>query len=665
MATTTASTTDVAALPVHPAATVMAPTSAERRVGWLMAGTGLVLFLLMMLLGITMRVSQADVFGEMDAWYYRLLTLHGAGMIVASLLVTMGAMWFVMRPIVELSVARMLWAYAGIVVGALLVLVAAIIGGFATGWTFLSPLPFHPLGQWAPWATATFFIGMLLVGAGFFLYCIELFTATTNHYGGLTKALGIPYLFGRTEEAPPPHALAATVVALDGMIAAAGGTIIVVALLNKTIDDGVVINALWAKNLTYFYGHTIANLVIYLAAGAVYVLLPRYAGRPWKTTRVLAAGWLVSLVGILTAFSHHLYMDFAQPQWAQYFSMGVSSAAAIPVGVVTIFTGMMLIWGSRFRWTLASTLLYFGFLGWAVGGIGAVLDSLIPVNFSLHNTLWVPAHFHTYLLTGAMLWGMAFAAHLAEQAAGRTASRRVIVAVPALYITGGYLLTGSWYAAGALGVPRRYAVHPPGTQAYDVVGSIGALLVLAGFLVFAGAVIRLALEARGAQAETRAQEAPAPRQVLVPPVTRNAGFAVVAGLIVVCLISLLPGAVNLAERSPEAHHLDHAAQFLLGALVTLGLGSRRALMRPTQAGVTWWALATVIIAPAVMLLLMTPGIYNPLENRDFLHLLFHWGIIILGLATGWACVRFGRVSGMAIFVLSVAMGAAFAGGVGG
>jgi hypothetical protein len=128
---------------------------------------------------------------------------------------------------------------------------------------------------------------------------------------------------------------------------------------------------------------------------------------------------------------------------------------------------------------------------------------------------------------------------------------------------------------------------------------------------------------------------------------------------------MLPGAVDLAERSAEAHHLDHTAQFLLGGLVMLGVGSRRALTRPTQAGVTWWALAAVVVAPAAMLLLMTPGIYNPLEDNDGLHLLFHWGIIVLGMVTGWACVRFGRVSGMAIFVLSVAMGAAFAGGVGG
>ena len=105
-----------------PAAAVPAPTSEERRIGALMGGTGLALFLVMMLLGITMRSTQAKLVGVSDPWFYRLMTLHGAGMLVAMLLVMMGGMWFVLRPHVQLSVRRLLWAYGLIVVGAVLVL---------------------------------------------------------------------------------------------------------------------------------------------------------------------------------------------------------------------------------------------------------------------------------------------------------------------------------------------------------------------------------------------------------------------------------------------------------------------------------------------------------------------------------------------------------------
>lgn len=640
------------------------PTVFERRIGWLFAGTGLLLFALMGLAGLAMRLTQADVLGISDAWFYRLMTMHGAGMLVGAMLVMMGALWYVVRPVVDMSASRLMWSYGLIVGGAGLVVVAVAAGGFAAGWTFLTPLPFHAAGQWSSWATATFLAGMVLVGSGFFLYSLDLFMATTNQYGGLSRALGVPYLRGREEEAPPPQVIAAVVVSLEGLMASAAGTTILLALVDRLLDGGVGINALWGKNLTYFFGHTFANLIIYLAAGAIYVLLPRYTGRPWKTTKPIVGAWLATLVFVAVAYSHHLYMDFAQPQWAQYVSMGASSGAAIPVAVVTIYTAVMLIWGSRYRWTLASTLLYIGFAGWAIGGVGAVIDSLIPVNAHLHNTLWVPAHFHTYLMLGVMFWAMAFAAHLAERAAGRSVSRNASIAATTLMTVGGSLLVGAWYASGALGIPRRYAVHPPGTEGYSLVGAAGAAVFAAGFLVYLTCVYRLVVAGRASPAEAPPASRPArSRTVLIPPVWGDAGFALIGALLVIAFVAMLPPAVRAATRAPEWHHLDHAAQFLLGGLAGLGLGSRRALLRRRTDGPPWWTFVVVVAAPAIMLVAMTPGIYTRLEDDDIVHLLYHWAIILLGFATGWACVRFGRVAGLVVFVLSVAMGAAFAGGV--
>src|SRR4029079_12416215 len=156
-------------------------------------------------------------------------------------------------------------------------------------------------------------------------------------YGGLARALGWHYLRGREEKAPPPPAIAATVIAIDGLLSCAVGSTILVGLLGRTYDSGVGLDALVAKNLVYFFGHSIANLVIYLAAGAIYVILPRYAGRPYQTTKVFVAGWTASLVFIATAFSHHLYMDFVQPMWAQVGSLVASYAALLPVAVITIY----------------------------------------------------------------------------------------------------------------------------------------------------------------------------------------------------------------------------------------------------------------------------------------------------------------------------------------
>ncbi len=308
---------------VHPRALELGlaePRLSERRVAWAFAGSGIAVFALMGLAGLAMRLTQAEVLDLSPTWFYRLMTLHGAGMLTGALLAMMGALWFVLRQEVPLGLERMLASLLSILVGAVGVIVATILGGFGTGWTFLSPLPFYPAGQWHTWATVTFLVGLLLVGAGFFVFCLDVLITVTAAFGGLAQALGIPFLRGRDDSPPPPQVIAATVVSLEGALASAAGTTVIVAMIGRTIDSGVTLDALWAKNLIYFFGHSVANLIIYLAAGAIYVLVPRYAGRPWKTTKPIVVGWLFTLLFVTFAYSHHLYMDFVQPGALQIVS---------------------------------------------------------------------------------------------------------------------------------------------------------------------------------------------------------------------------------------------------------------------------------------------------------------------------------------------------------
>ena len=691
---------------VHPRAAedLVAEPAVDRRVAWLVAGTGVALFALMGLLGLAMRLTQADVLGLSPSWFYRFMTLHGAGMLTGALLAMMGALWFVLRQDVPLGVRPMLVSYAAIVLGAVLVVVATLVGGFAPGWTFLWPLPFSSAGEWSTWATVVFLAGMLLVGAGFFVYCANLLQRVTAAYGGLAGALGIPVLRGRPEEAPPPQAIAATVVSISGLVAGAVGTTMLMTLVVRTIDSGVSIDALWAKNLTYFFGHTVANLIIYLGAGVIYVLVPRFAGRPWKATKPIVVGWLATLVLVLTAYSHHLYMDFVQPTALQYVSAVSSFSAALPVAVVTIFTAMMLVWGSRYRWTLASTLLYLGFAGWAIGGTGAVIDSILPVNFRLHNTLWVPGHFHTYLLLGVILWALAFLTHLLEQAAGRPAARWPARLAVGGMLIGGYGLVAVWFVSGALGIPRRYAVHPVGTTGYSLAGSIFTMIFALGLLVLLVECASLALAASARRprlipipvaeptaeeyalrwAEFRARLAggpsapvarqdpepgpPRPRRPLPPPpLMAPAQFAVAAAAAVVALAAFVPAVADPGDADVKIHHLAHAGQFFFGMAVGLILASLpsvlEALGRRRSTGE--WALAAVVVAPAVMLLMMAPRFYESLDADPVVHALYHVGFAALGLLTGAGCACLGRVTGSVVFVASLGMAVLFVPGVGG
>jgi cytochrome c oxidase subunit 1 len=635
----------------------------ERRIGLLFATTGIVIVGLMGVLGLIMRLTQATVIGLPPAWFYRVLTLHGVGMISGTLLAAMGALWYVLHAAVPLRAGRMLTSYGLIVTGVIAALIATLVGGFGAAWTFLPPLPFFPAGQWSVWSECLFFAGNLLVGGGFFVYCFDVLQQAVSRYGGLTRALGWQFLRGREKQAPPAQVIAAVVIAIDGLLAMAAGMAIMLGLIGHTYDSSVAVDPLVAKNLVYFFGHTIANLIIYLAAGSVYVILPRYAGRPYEVTKVFVVGWGVALVLIVTVYSHHLYMDFVQPRWAEIVSAVSSYASALPVAVITIYSMTMLVWGSRYRWTLSSSLLYLGLAGWAIGGTGAVIDSIIPINFRLHNTVWVVAHFHTYLMLSVVVWILAFHAHLLERDSGRTSSATARIATLALLIVGGFGLTGTWFVEGILGIPRRYAVQPAGTSGYSLVGSIFALLFALGVVACLAQAVPLARQAWARRHEVRDARSPAlelpadvPRTV---PLATPAQLAVGLAACVLGLASFFPQLVDASESSIRYHHLDHAGHFFFGVMLGLVLGSLPALSR-RLGDRSSLGLAAVIVAPTVMMLVMVPRIYEPLERHPLEHAAYHLAMAAFGFVSGLGASLLGRVGGRLSAVLSVGMALMFA-----
>jgi cytochrome c oxidase subunit 1 len=152
----------------------------------------------------------------------------------------------------------------------------------------------------------------------------------------------------------------------------------------------------------------------------------------------------------------------------------------------------MLVHRSGMRWSLGSMFLYGGMIGWVVGGIGAVLDATIPANIDLHNTLWVPAHFHTYLLEGVLLFTLGWAFVNLEQRADAVSSLMLRWLVGLGMFGGGALFVFSFYIAGAAGVPRRYAVEPAPGPLWASVATVGAIVFFIGFAICVFEGVRLA-----------------------------------------------------------------------------------------------------------------------------------------------------------------------------
>ena len=455
---------------------------------------GLVL-LIMMLLGLTMRLAQAQWINIQPDFFYVVMTMHGAGMVGIAGLSGAAVMWYFVRRHVPVSTAVFIANLIFFLIGALFILGAGFIGGFGAAWTFLFPLPTHSGSLWSDNAAAAYMVGLLFIGVGFLLLHLDIARGILSVYGELGTALGAKVAFGLSpeDEGPPPAVTASTMVLIVNILGILlGAVVLTISLVNLYIPS-FAFNALVAKNMIYFFGHVFINATIYMSVIAVYEILPIYTHREWKANRAFYMAWVLSTAFVLIVYPHHLLMDFAMPTWVLIIGQVISWLSGLPVLLVTAFGTLTNTYRSGIRWDTAAGLVFVGVAGWAIGVIPAIADGTIEVNSVMHNTQWVPGHFHTYLLLGMVAMFLGFLTYLTPRAKGALAAIGFW-----LYVIGGSVFVLAFLSAGAASVPRRYAAHLPEWLAYDQVGLIGAALAVVGVLIL---VLRFLLSVPSAAKE--------------------------------------------------------------------------------------------------------------------------------------------------------------------
>ena len=449
-------------------------------------GLGGVVLVLLMVFGLCMRIAQGGLLRMEPTLFYEIMTAHGAGMVGTAALTGAGIMWFFLSRHVQLTGAVYWLTLTLFLLGVALILGAIFVGGFAGAWTFLYPLPAHSGGVWETGAAALFLLGLISVGVGFLLFYLETGRAIIERYGNLSRALAWPLLFsGSQDDVPPPTVVAsAAVIIFNGSGIVVGAAVLVISLINL-YAPGFAIDPLLAKNMIYFFGHVFINATIYMAVIAVYEIIPEYTGRPWKTSRIFAAAWSAILLMVLAVYPHHLLQDTVMPGWALAIGQIISYAAGLPVIVVTAFSLLVYLTRSGIRWDLASALLVASVFGWSAGVIPAIVDAIITVNRVMHNTLWVPGHFHFYLLLGEMAMVFGFMAWLTRGSIREGLSGASYLGFVA-YLVGGVGVSVMFLIGGTMSVPRRWAVHLPQWFMQDHVGAAFALISIIGTLVLLG-----------------------------------------------------------------------------------------------------------------------------------------------------------------------------------
>lgn len=452
--------------------------------------TALVLFLMMMVLGLGMRSAQATWLGLPPDWFYRFLSLHGAGMVGTASLVTTSIMWFFLRKYVQLNLWAFITNYVCFIVGVWCIVLAVLAGGYAGLWTILYPLPVSGMGMWSREAGAIFMLGYLSMGLGQLIFYLDAAAGIIRKYGNFSRALGLHWLFGGEIDQNHPKAVVASAgVLIANVLGLLAGMVALVMSLVNVIYPDIKLNPLLIKNLIYWFGHMYPNATIYMGVIAVYELLPRYTGKPFVLTRAFLWAWLATVLYVILVFPHHLLMDFAQPRWLSIMGQLASWVGGFPVFVVTAYGALVNIYRSGIRWNMPARLLVLSMFGWMAGIIPAILDGTIAVNMVMHNTQWVPGHFHFYMLLGVLSMALAFMFHLIGHRHGQVPpdSAGDRGSFP-LYLLGGLIFLFGFLGGGRSSVPRRMAQHLEAWTTSDQIGSVGAALVVLAMLYF---VIRI------------------------------------------------------------------------------------------------------------------------------------------------------------------------------
>ncbi len=246
---------------------------------------------------------------------------------------------------------------------------------------------------------------------------------------------------------------------------------------------------LW-QHLFWIFGHPEVYIQFIPATGVVSMILPVFARQ-----RIVGYTWLVgSLVAIgflsFGLWAHHMFAVGLPPLVLSFFA-AASMAIAIPAGV-QIFAWLATIWSGRPVWK-TPFLFVVGFLViFVIGGITGVMVAAVPFDLQAHDSYFVVAHLHYVLIGGVVFpifagvyyWFPKFTGRMLDERLGRLNFWLLFVGVNTAFFP--------MHIVGLLGMPRRVYTYDAGRgwEVYNLLSTIGVLIIVPGIAVFVWNVIR-------------------------------------------------------------------------------------------------------------------------------------------------------------------------------
>jgi cytochrome c oxidase subunit 1 len=288
---------------------------------------------------------------------------------------------------------------------------------------------------------------------------------------------------------------------------------VIIQLIPWSLGWTPTVNVVLARTLFWFFGHPLVYFWLLPAYVMFYVMLPAVVGGKLYSD---AAGRIAFMLFIVLSAPVGLHHQFADPGIASGYKWlhgGLTFMVALPSFMTAFTVAASLEYAARarggtglFGWWRSLPYLdpdrylfaYFftGLVLFFFGGITGIINASVSMNNVVHNTSWIPAHFHTTVGGPVFLSFLGMTLFLVTQLTGkRLRLPRLNVWVPYLWTGGLFLFSFGLSVSGLLGEPRRtnlgmtYAnpsspLFHPAWEPWSRLGAAGGILMTVAMLCF-------------------------------------------------------------------------------------------------------------------------------------------------------------------------------------
>jgi cytochrome c oxidase subunit 1 len=418
--------------------------------------------------------------------YYQGLTAHG----VANVLIFTFSFSNAFLPLITARAlsrrlsSGLLWgSFSALVLGNILVIWAVVTNRASVLFTSYAPLQAH-------W---TYYLGLALVVVSTWLALVNMLLAVRGwrreHPGERTPLLAYMSLASYLM-----WLLASLPIAVEFLVF----------LLPWSLGLRATIDPLLTRTLFWFTGHAIVYAWLLPAYISWYALIPRQvSGLMISDSYTRIVFILFLLLSIPTGF-HHQYTDPGISTTMKaahgFLTFGVffpslatafSVIAALEIGGRRRGGQGLLGWWWKLPWgdpSVVAQLL--AMLTFVLGGATGLVNASYTMNQVIHNTAWIPGHFHMTVGTAVALTLMGIAYWLIPYLTDRQLfSRKLALASSWIYTIGVLVFARGMISGGLAGMPRRTfmaeatysdpAWHLPG-----ILTAVGGSLMFVGVITF-------------------------------------------------------------------------------------------------------------------------------------------------------------------------------------